>query len=108
MKETTKMCPKCGTPIPSESPMGLCPKCVLADAAEPTGASPSRPAPPPIDRIQSAFPQLEVVELIGTGGMGAVFKARQPKLDRFVALKVLPETLASVPGFSDRFGREAR
>jgi serine/threonine protein kinase len=49
-----------------------------------------------------------VIELIGHGGMGAVFKVRQPKLDRFAALKLLPQSLAADPAFASRFEREAR
>jgi tRNA A-37 threonylcarbamoyl transferase component Bud32 len=56
----------------------------------------------------AAFPQLEIVELIGHGGMGVVYKARQPKLDRFVALKILPQSLAADAAFAERFNREAR
>lgn len=40
--------------------------------------------------------------------MGYVFKARQPRLDRFVALKILPQTLAADPAFAERFAREGR
>src|SRR6185369_536140 len=40
--------------------------------------------------------------------MGFVFKARQPKLDRFVALKILPQSLAADPAFAERFTREGR
>jgi len=56
----------------------------------------------------AAFPHLEILEFIGQGGMGFVFKARQPKLDRFVALKILPQSLAADPAFAERFTREAR
>ena len=58
--------------------------------------------------IAAAFPDLEILGLIGHGGMSAVFKARQPKLDRVVALKVLPKSLAATPGFAERFHREGR
>jgi serine/threonine protein kinase len=63
---------------------------------------------PPIEDLRRLFPQLEIVELIGRGGMGAVYKARQPSLDRFVALKILPAGAAESPGFAERFTREAR
>jgi tRNA A-37 threonylcarbamoyl transferase component Bud32 len=111
MNETTEICPKCGAPVPAEAPQGLCPRCVLAGAAEPAAtANPHGTVtePPPVGRIAAAFPQLEIIELIGAGGMGAVYKARQPKLERFVALKVLSESLAADPAFAERFGREAR
>src|SRR6266498_3677116 len=50
----------------------------------------------------------EIVAAIGAGGMGEVYKARDIRLDRTVAIKVLPEALATDPQFRDRFDREAR
>jgi serine/threonine-protein kinase len=50
----------------------------------------------------------ELVEKVGAGAMGAVFRARQVSLDRIVALKILPRHLAEDPSFVNRFLREAR
>ena len=50
----------------------------------------------------------EILEPIGKGGMGEVFRARDEKLDRDVALKVLPDLLASDPDRLARFQREAK
>ncbi len=50
----------------------------------------------------------EVVGLIGQGGMGEVYQARDTKLDRDVALKVLPEAFTSDPDRLARFEREAK
>jgi tRNA A-37 threonylcarbamoyl transferase component Bud32 len=58
--------------------------------------------------LASHFPDLEILELLGQGGMGAVYKARQRKLDRWVALKVLPAEWCRDPSFAERFAREAR
>src|SRR5476649_618055 len=50
----------------------------------------------------------EVTAPIGAGGMGEVYKARDTRLDRTVAIKVLPAALAVDPDFRERFDREAR
>ncbi len=49
--------------------------------------------------------QYRVIAPIGQGGMATVFKAYQPALDRYVAIKVLPPYYAHEPGFAARFER---
>jgi len=85
-------------------------KAGLNTGTDPGGAGPLSRGfePPPVSEIAKLFPQLQVLEFIGKGGMGAVYKARQPALDRLVALKILPPAAASDPGFAERFNREAR
>src|SRR5437667_4796226 len=50
----------------------------------------------------------EILALLGAGGMGEVYLARDTRLDRKVAIKVLPAHFAADPQFRDRFDREAR
>jgi uncharacterized protein (TIGR03067 family) len=82
----------------------------VAHVAEPADSGGYRgpfTAPTP-EELARHFPQLEIIELLGQGGMGAVYKARQPRLDRFVAVKILPPDAARDPAFAERFDREAR
>jgi len=104
-----KKCPQCGGSLPAGALEGLCPACLLAQgvSAE-TGPETAPFQPPTVEEVARLFPQLEILAFIGKGGMGAVYKARQPGLDRLVALKILPPQVASGPGFSERFNREAR
>ena len=50
----------------------------------------------------------EILAHIGAGGMGEVYKAKDTRLDRTVAIKVLPSHLADNPDLKQRFEREAR
>ena len=111
--ETKRICPSCQKTLPANVPLGLCPECLIKSGFN-TGTEPGNPGkasgfvPPPVEQIRKLFPQLEIIELVGKGGMGAVYKARQPALDRLVALKILPPGAAGDAGFAERFNREAR
>ena len=110
-------CPRCGAALPADAPQGLCPRCVLgvglATHTEATGESGPhgtkvvQPPPEPAE-IAKHFPQLEILECLGRGGMGVVYKARQPKLNRLVALKILAPERGADPQFTERFLREAQ
>jgi len=110
--DTNRICPSCQKPLAPDVPMGLCPECLIKSGF-PTGvetksASQAAFVPPAVEEIARLFPQLEILELIGKGGMGAVYKARQKRLDRLVALKILPPGIGGDPAFAERFTREAK
>ena len=106
-------CPKCGQPVPPGAPEGLCPRCLgalnLDSETGIPGAGAAAAAPPPsAAELAPHFPQLEILELLGRGGMGVVYKVRQKELDRISALKILPPGIGGDPAFAERFAREAK
>src|SRR5450432_3974252 len=107
----SRNCPQCGATLPAGALAGLCPVCLLKQGAtaDTVTAGHAWPfTPPPIAELAVKFPQFEMLELIGKGGMGAVYKARQKQLDRIVALKILPPGIGDDPAFAGRFAREAK
>src|SRR5688572_9982920 len=69
----------------------------------------STPAtPPPILAQGTRLGSYEIVSILGKGGMGEVYRAKDTRLDRSVAIKVLPADLSADPERRQRFEREAK
>jgi len=93
-KDTAKFCDSCGLDLTATTPSGA-----LGDAQEITE----------IEMVRKELDvEYEIVDELGRGGMAIVFKAKEKQLDREVAIKVLPFSLAFDKEFVERFQREAR
>jgi eukaryotic-like serine/threonine-protein kinase len=82
-------CPKCGRPLSAADPEGLCSQCLLRAALGKPAPAPTTELPPPLARLNQRIGDYELLDEIGRGGMGVVYRARQVTLNRIVALKLM-------------------
>jgi tRNA A-37 threonylcarbamoyl transferase component Bud32 len=90
-------CPVCGAPTEVRPPAVATPD-----------AGPAAPPPAAPGEVPPRLPGYEILEEVGRGGMGIVYKARQVERDRLVALKVIRKERLSHPEVVQRFRREVR
>ncbi len=130
MKLVSRVCERCGAEIPADAPEGGCPGCLLesglglfeeafvagvdSSAVASTKADdPGRPASPmpATTRLAELLGQLgdyELLDEVGRGGQGVVFRARQKSLNRTVALKLITLGQWASKAHLKRFRRETK
>jgi TonB family protein len=106
----TALCATCGSVLtPDASASGLCVACLFTTALADDPESPFDDGTAlPTFASGSMLGSFRIVKLLGRGGMGTVYEARDDRLDRAVALKVLPPEFLHDPRFAERFSQEAR
>lgn len=122
-KNRKTVCPNCHADLSGSNPGTPCPACLMqlgmqmwtnrtdgvdrrmAATFAPSSVAAQNHIPP---ELTEAFPQLEILHLIGQGGMGSVYCARQKGLNRLVALKIIKPEAQETPDFASRFVREAQ
>src|SRR6058998_1591365 len=107
MTNTRRVCPKCGATVFADAPQGVCGVCLLKAGLASLDNENDEASAPTIARMLKDFGDYELLEEIGRGGQGVVYRARQKSLNRIVALKVIGLAHWATEAHVKRFQLEA-
>src|SRR6266478_2337280 len=107
MTNTRRVCPKCGATVFADAPQGCCSVCLVRTGLASLDDENDEAFEPTVARMLKDFGDYELLEEIGRGGQGVVYRARQKSLNRIVALKVIGLAHWATEAHVKRFRMEA-
>src|SRR6476660_7583455 len=107
MTNTRRVCPKCGATVFADAPQGCCSICLVRTGLASLDNENDEASEPTIARMLKDFGDYELLQEIGRGGQGVVYRARQKSLNRIVALKVIGLAHWATEAHVKRFRLEA-
>jgi serine/threonine protein kinase/tetratricopeptide (TPR) repeat protein len=107
MTNTRRVCPKCGATVFADAPQGCCSVCLVRTGLASLDNKDDEASEPTVARMLKDFGDYELLQEIGRGGQGVVYRARQKSLNRIVALKVIGLAHWATEAHVKRFRLEA-
>jgi TolB-like protein/predicted Ser/Thr protein kinase/Tfp pilus assembly protein PilF len=107
MTNARRVCAECGATVFADAPEGVCSVCLFRIGLASGDNQSDEPLEPTIAQMWKDFGDYELLEEVGRGGQGVVFRARQKSLNRIVALKVINLGEWASKAHVKRFRREA-